>query len=141
MTLQYVVSHEKELNNVGLLLARIGLALVFLYFGVSQLLNPAQFVGWLPAEASIVPLQPTTLIILNGGVEVLFGVLLLLGLFTRVSALILGLHLFAITLSIGYTEIGVRDFGLSIATLAFALFQNSSFSFDAFATRAKSIVR
>lgn len=107
------------------------LALVYLYFGISQLHAPYQFVGWLPAEAALIPLPATTLILLNGAFEVFFGTLLLLGFYTRVSALLLGLHLAAITLSIGFTQTGVRDFGLTIATFALAIAGGGRWSLDA----------
>lgn len=101
--------------------ARIALALVFLYFGFSQLRDPVSFVGWLPAEASLIPVPAPLLIILNGAFEVLFGTLLLLGIYTRLSAALLGLHLLGIALSMGFTQTAVRDYGLALATIAIAL--------------------
>ncbi|RME31611.1 DoxX family protein [Candidatus Woesearchaeota archaeon] len=122
----------EQLETYAPLILRVGLASVFLYFGVSQLIRPEAFVGWLPAEAGLVPLTPRTLIVLNGAFETLFGTFLVLGLFTRISAFLLGGHLLMITFSIGLTEIGVRDFGLSIATLALACFKVAPLSLDAF---------
>ncbi len=119
-----IINYE-ELKRVAPLYApfflRIALACVFLYFGISQLRHPEAFIGWLPAEVAQLPLSPRTFVILNGGFETFFATLLLLGLFTRTSALLLGMHLLGITLTIGFTEIGVRDFGLSIATLVLVL--------------------
>ena len=126
----WIESNKQKLLSQGLFLTRISLALVFLYFGISQLTSPEQFVGWLPAEATLFPFSDTTLIILNGGLELFAGILLLLGLFSRLAALILGLHLLAITISIGYTEIGVRDFGLAIATIALSLTGPGAFAID-----------
>jgi uncharacterized membrane protein YphA (DoxX/SURF4 family) len=58
---------------------------------------------------------------MNGLFEVGAGVFLALGIWTRFVAFILGLHLLLISSSLGFSAIGVRDFGLSFATLALAL--------------------
>ena len=100
---------------------RVSLALVFLYFGISQLAHPETFVGWLPKEVSMIPISPRTFVALNGGFETFFALMLMLGIIPRLSALLLGGHLLGITLTIGFTEIGVRDFGLAIATLVIVL--------------------
>ena len=47
----------------------------------------------------------------------IFGLLLLFGWQTRIVALLLALHLFDIMWTVGYGEIGVRDFGLAMGTL------------------------
>jgi len=46
-----------------------------------------------------------------------FGVLLLLGIYTRIVSFFLAIHLFVISFSLGFNDLGVRDFGLAIATL------------------------
>ncbi|NOZ80497.1 MAG: DoxX family membrane protein [DPANN group archaeon] len=114
---------------------RIGLALVFLWFGISQLVNPASFIGYVPQWIaphghSIVhehPFQfihdvpiPSVHILLmaNGVLETLFGLLLLLGFWTRISAAILALHLFGIAISLGYNDIMIRDLGLVLALVS-----------------------
>jgi len=117
-------------RNVAPLIARVGLALVFLYFGFSQLRDPTSFLGWLPAEVSLLPISPTTFVLLNGAVEVFFGTLLLLGIYTRLSAALLGLHLLGIAVSMGFTQTGVRDAGLSIATIAIALYGPDKYGLD-----------
>ncbi|MGV8141380.1 MAG: hypothetical protein ACP5OA_04745, partial [Candidatus Woesearchaeota archaeon] len=53
--------------------------------------------------------------------EIILGVMLLLGVFTRISALLLGLHLVMISISLGYGATAIRDWGLSIATLSIAM--------------------
>ena len=117
------------------LLLRVGIAIVYLYFGISQLRSPEMFVGWLPKEAALIPLTARTLVTLNGGFELFAGILLLLGLYTRVWALLLGLHLAAITWSVGWTEIGVRDLGLTIATLTIVLTGGGKLSLDSYFSR------
>jgi len=122
----------RRLKTYAPLVLRIGMAAVFLYFGITQLMRPEAFVGWLPPEANLIPLPATTLVALNGGFETLFGTLLLLGLFRRISALLLGMHLMMITITIGLTDIGVRDFGLAVAAISIALTETDNLSLDTF---------
>lgn len=102
---------------------RWAMALVFLYFGISQLINPDMWTFFIPEWISNI-IDAKTLVYMNGVFEVIFGTLLLLGLFTRLSSLLLALHLTGITLSVGFSETGVRDFGLTVAT--FAIFLNGT---------------
>jgi len=110
---------------------RMGLAFVFLYFGVSQLRNPDSFIGWLPKEVSLLPLTPRTFVLLNGAFELLFGSMMALGLYTRISAFLLGAHLIGIAFTIGWNEIGVRDLGLALSTIALSIWPTIPFSLDA----------
>lgn len=75
-------------------------------------------------------LNVTTLVYLNGIFEIVFGVAMLFGYYTRLAAFALAIHMFEITYVVGYDSIGVRDFGLSIAT--FVVFMNGAdiFSLD-----------
>ena len=110
---------------------RIGMSLVFLWFGAQQFLSPEMWIGFIPQWViNLSPVGPVTLVHLNGALEIVFGTALILGLFTRVSALILALHMAHITLMVGYDSIGVRDFGLAVA--GFAIFLNGAdpFTFD-----------
>jgi uncharacterized membrane protein YphA (DoxX/SURF4 family) len=100
------------------LVVRIGVSLVFLWFGLNQIFQSNFFLGYLPTFAMNLPIEPTLLIIGNGIFETIFGLMLLAGLYTRISSLVLAIHLFGITVSLGYNEIAVRDFGLTLATLS-----------------------
>ena len=62
-----------------------------------------------------------SIVMANGIFEVIFGTLLGLGIFTRIVAIILAVHLISITFSLGYGETAVRDFGLAMATASIAL--------------------
>lgn len=118
---------------------RISLALVFLWFGVTQLVNPESFIGYVPQwlhphAIDIVHDHPFQfahnikvpslhfLIITNGIIEVFFGTLLIIGFKTRIAALVLSVHLLIIAIGLGYNDIAVRDFGLALAT--FSVFLN-----------------
>lgn len=109
-------------NQTGLLILRLGLASVFLWFGFSQLLDGIAWVSWVPAWAvALLHMPPAMIVLANGLFEVVCGALLATGLWVRFVAPILAIHLAVITLDIGLTAIGVRDFGLTLATIALAL--------------------
>ncbi len=111
-----------QLQTIGYHVLRLGIASLFLWFGFSQLFNGIDWVSWVPEWAvNTLNLPPAMIVLLNGAVEVVLGSLLALGLFVRPAAILLGLHLLIITIEIGATAIGVRDFGLTAATFALAL--------------------
>jgi uncharacterized membrane protein YphA (DoxX/SURF4 family) len=115
---------------------RLGLVILFLWFGLSQVTDPAGWTSWVPGWAHSLPVPATTLVLLNGGFETVLGVALLLGYWTRIVAGLLTLHLLFIAYEVGYNDIGVRDFCLAIATAAVALYGGDRYSLDA---RQKSI--
>lgn len=123
------LSNERGIS-VGSLLLRFGLVIVFLWFGFSQLSNPSEWTVFLPSWVKMVPISENHFVMLNGLFEVVSATLLLLGAYVRITALLLGLHLVGIAFSIGITSTGVRDFGLSIATLSLALLGSRQFSID-----------
>lgn len=97
---------------------RIGIALVIMWFGFQQLLHPIVWTGFLPGFVKSLPLTSITFIYLNGWFEVVAGLLLILGLFTRVASLLLALHLLGIVFSLGYGATAMRDLGLVIALVS-----------------------
>ena len=107
---------------------RLGLATVYLWFGLTQLTDSGAWVSWVPAWTAALGLDPELVVLLNGAFETLLGACLAFGLFVRYAALALALHLFVIIFEIGLTAIGVRDFGLALATLALALYGSDSFA-------------
>lgn len=109
---------------------RIGMSLVILWFGSQQLMHPSMWTGFLPGWVSSLPLTPITFIYLNGWLEIITGILLLIGLFTRVVGIILALHLLGIVFSVGYTATSVRDFGLTIALVSIFLNGEDAWSLD-----------
>jgi uncharacterized membrane protein YphA (DoxX/SURF4 family) len=98
---------------------RIGMAAVILWFGLAQLLNASSWTVYVPDSiVTMTSLSAVTLVYFNAIFELVFGVLLLFGWQTRFVAFFLAAHLFDIMYVVGYGEIGVRDFGLAVATLA-----------------------
>ena len=109
-----------KIKEYGSSLLRIGMALVFLWFGLNQLFDPGSWVGWVPGWIHPI-VHPAIVVFVNGIVEVILGTMLLLGFFTRTVSLILGLHLLGISFGIGYSATMIRDLGLAIATLSITL--------------------
>lgn len=108
----------QSLQPYGVLVIRLGMAGVLLWFGAQQLMEPENWVGFIPDYATALSgLTPQTLVHLNGSAEIASGVLLALGLFTRPVAFVMSAHLALIALSLGSTAVAVRDWGLAAATL------------------------
>jgi len=116
-------------HDFGQVLLRGGLVALFLWFGLSQIAAPAEWIAWVPTwTAAFAPAQ--TLVMLNGAFEVILGLALAAGFLTRWVALLLALHLFLIAFEVGYNDIGVRDFALGVATLSLFFFEPDQFTID-----------
>lgn len=118
------------MKNFSSILIRIAIAAVFIWFGIQQLIDPTSWLGFLPTWVNNIPISQTAFIYLNGWFELIFGTALLFGFYSRIAALLLGLHLLGITQSVGYGAIGVRDFGLALSALSIAAAGTSPFSLD-----------
>jgi hypothetical protein len=104
---------------------RLGLASVFIWFGVSQIMSQGPWVSLVPdAVASMLHLSKNTLVLFNGVAEVIAGTMLAFGILTRWVAILLALHLASISFDLGLNAIAVRDFGLCVATVALFLSEN-----------------
>lgn len=101
---------------------RFAMAAVFAWFGTSQLADVDAWTALVPSWATAFSGMSTeTLVRINGVFETAGSALLALGIFTRLVALLLSLHLFVIASVFGISPTGVRDFGLALATLSVAL--------------------
>src|SRR3989344_2442978 len=113
------ISTADKLKKYAPVVVRIGLALVFLWFSSQQLLHTDQWIRLIPEWAtSLSGLSAAALVKFNGIFELIFGTALLLGFFTRIVSGFLALHMLHIMFTVGYGGIGVRDFGLAMATIS-----------------------
>lgn len=102
---------------------RYGMSAVILWFSVQQFLHTDLWTAYVPdGIVAMTHLSATTLVYGNALFELVFGILLVFGWQVRIVALLLAIHLFDIMYVVGYGEIGVRDFGLALAT--FTIFMN-----------------
>lgn len=132
------MNYSERMKSYAPVVLRIGLALVFLWFGSQQLLHMAMWIGLIPKSlVSMTGFTASTFVHFNGSFEIVFGLCLLFGFFTRTVALLLALHMLDITYVVGYGATGTRDFGLSIAAIALFLFGMSKFSIDAWLEKRK----
>ena len=116
-------------NIIGLLLLRIGLGGVFLWFGTDKFIHPDIWVNYIPQWFPM--LIPVSIFVLLMGIaETLVGLLILAGFYTRTAAVIAALMLVPILISLGYNEIGVRDFGLLLLSLGLAFLGPGGLSID-----------
>lgn len=116
-------------QKIGLTLIRLALAFVFLWFGFSQILDVTTWTSFVP-EFMTKFLDSGLLVLLNGTFEIFAGLLLAFNVWVKPFAILLGIHLFFIAISIGLTAVGVRDVGLSLASISFGLMyqkDNSNF--------------
>ena len=97
---------------------RIGLSLVFLWFGFNQIFDGQSWISYLPSFVYSLPIKALTFVFLNGLFEVILAGMLIIGVYTRLSSALLSLHLLGIIFSLGYNEIAVRDIGLFFAGLS-----------------------
>ena len=100
-------------------IVRIGMSLVFVWFGFNQMLHPAAWTGYVPDSiTALFGGNSTLLVLFNGWFEIVGGLTLLLGLQVRLVSFLLGVHLFVISSSLGMSALAIRDYGLSIATIS-----------------------
>jgi uncharacterized membrane protein YphA (DoxX/SURF4 family) len=111
----------KKPQDLCLLLLRIGLGGVFLYFGISHLVSPVQSTKWVPEGVAALLPNILTFIYVLGAVEVIVGLLVLIGFLTRVAASLAVVILLGIITALGFNEIMIRDTGLMFLALGLAI--------------------
>lgn len=112
---------------------RLGVAAVFIDFGVGKLIDPVSWSMFVPP--SVVQslgegLTVGRILQIQGVVEILIGVHLMAGLQTRWAAGLATAMLAVIILVVGWTPIGVRDLGLMAASMALVFCGSGSLSLD-----------
>jgi uncharacterized membrane protein YphA (DoxX/SURF4 family) len=130
----------EKMKNFAPAIVRIGVALVILWFGAQQLMDANVWTGLIPDWAtSVSGFDAVTLVKINGVFEIIIGFLLLIGLGTRIVALVSALHLLLITFVVGYNGVGVRDFGLSMAAISSFLYGTDALCVDKFWQKNRNI--
>ena len=90
---------------------RLGMVAVILWFSLQQFLHNDQYTAYVPdLVVALSHLSAGMLVFFNAVFELVFGILLAFGWQTRIVSLLLALHLFDIMYTVGYGQIGTRDF-------------------------------
>jgi len=98
-------------------IVRFGVGAVFLSFGIMQLTSPSNWTGILPNFVTQY-FNPISLVYFNGSFDLLVGIFLLSGLYTRIVSFFASLHLITIIFVLGFNPITIRDFGLLLALIS-----------------------
>lgn len=119
-------------DELGLLLLRLGLGGVFIWFGIDKFFHPKLWSAYMPPWFSgILPVEMFTFIYLLGVFEIIVGLLVLIGLYTKFAAGISAAFLLGIIASLGLNEIMIRDVGLLFLALGIAVLGAGETSLDA----------
>jgi len=113
--------------NRAKLCLRLGLAFVFLYAATSSLLNPGDWIGFIPDWMAKLP--PGADLELKGHAifELVLGLWLLSGKLGFYAAIVAALDLAAITLvNINVMSVVFRDIGLALAAASLAFLEQES---------------
>ena len=137
MNTEYHVTHSTIIMVQSLkysyLALRIGLALVFLWFGIDKFLHPGYWAdAWLPQSiAHIVErvgLSQNEFMYLNGIFEIIIGTSIISTIFIRFFAAAAVVFLISVFIFHGFNEIIVRDFGLIGGLLALIFWPDRRYS-------------
>jgi hypothetical protein len=114
--------------NKYLLIPTLGIAFVFIYFGIDKYLNPLVWIGWQPAFMDgLLGLTKSNWNLAFGAIETVIGLLILIPKTRWIGALIASLHLAPIVYMTMPSDIGIRDIGLlSLAVFLFLSTKPSS---------------
>ncbi len=108
------------LQPLGLLLLRLGLGIIFISHGYPKLIHPGAVRGMFVQHG-----LPGYFAEISGVLEVFGGALLILGLFTRVAALLLAIEMAVAIWKVhsggGYLAIHNYEFPMALAVACFAL--------------------
>lgn len=105
------------------LLLRLGLAFVFLWFGIDKFIHPDYWINawvplWFQGILGRLGIGNLNFIYANGIFEVVIGLGLVFNIFVKFLAFLIILFLLFVILSFGLNEVIVRDVGLIGAALA-----------------------
>ncbi len=103
------------------LIFTVGLVVVFGWFGIEKILHPMLWIGWMPMSfEGMFGLSRNQWLTVIGVTEIVFAVLILVPIrnVRKTGALLMAAHLFGVISIAGFSDIGIRDFGLLTGTIA-----------------------
>ena len=104
-------------SRYSYLILRLGLAAVFLWFGIDKMLHPTYWLNaWVPRQLiellTTFSISDSQFIYLNGIFEILVGLSLITGVFIKFFSALAILFLIGIMVFVGMNEVTIRDLGL-----------------------------
>jgi len=109
-------------ESLGIYILRLGLSIVFLYFGIFQILDQSRWIYLIPDKFFnfyINEVLKSKLVFVNGIFDVIIALSLISGIFLKIFSILGFIHIVSITIfSLGFTPSGIRDLGLAFAILA-----------------------
>ncbi len=128
-------------SHYGTLVARIGIGLVFLWFGVDKFIHVTNWIGWIPDwMARIIPISLIYFMYLQGAIEAIIGILMIVGYKVRFASLVAVITLFGVEIAMigtGQTEMMLRDGGLLAASLSLFFTGSNCLSIDNYLPQRK----
>ncbi len=103
---------------------KIGLIFIFGYFGIDKFLHPLLWIGWIPPWMDgLLGMTKDVWLQIIGGMEMLFALLLLIPIrpIQKTGAALMALNLIGILTQVGWNDMGARDFGLMMMSIALFL--------------------
>ena len=118
-------------SRYSYLALRFGLAAVFLWFGIDKMFHPSYWLNaWVPQNIqsliSQFGLTGLQFIYLNGVFEILVGLRLVTGVFTKFFSALATLFLIGVLIFVGISEVTVRDFAMIGGFIAIVLWPNGN---------------
>ncbi len=124
----------EEHSHWGTLVARVGIAAVFLWFGIDKFIHPIEWAGWVPDwMTALIPMSLVSFMYIQGAIETVVGALLLIGYQTRFAALLAVVTLCGVILAMigtGSTDVLLRDVGLLAASISLLFTGSDCMSID-----------
>ncbi len=118
-------------KSFSTLILRLGVGFVFLFFGIDKFIHPETWIGWVsPRLFYYFPFSQEVFIYLDGGVEAVVGIMLVLGFYTRIFALIASLLLIGILVTVGITDITARDVAILAGAISLMITGSDKMSVD-----------
>lgn len=110
------------MNNRALLVLRIGLGITFIWIGALIVQEPEGWAGLIRTELTqFMPVDPAAMMFNTGILDIVLGLMLILGIWLWVAGLIAALHMLVVILTIYAGDSTARDVGLMAAGLAIML--------------------
>ncbi len=124
----------EEHSHYGTFVARIGIAAVFLWFGLDKFIHPVNWIGWVPPwMQALIPMSLVGFMYIQGVIETVAGVMLLVGYKVRLASFVAVVTLLGVELAMvgtGQAEMMLRDAGLLAASLSLFFTGSDCLSID-----------